>query len=219
MTIKKGDFVELNYTGKLTEDNSVFDTTDEKTAKEHNIHNQQSTYKPIIICVSQGQVVKGLDAELEGKELNKEYTISLTAENAFGKKEAKLVQLIPLSKFKKQNIQPMPGLQVNIDNHLGIIKTVSGGRVLVDFNHPLSSKDVTYTVTPLRVVTDTKEKVTAFIKLQFNQEPEVTIEQDKANIKIKQFEQLPKEMLEQFSQELSKKVHELIPEIKTVQIN
>ena len=33
-TIKKHDFVEIEYTGKIKEDNVIFDTTYEKVAKE-----------------------------------------------------------------------------------------------------------------------------------------------------------------------------------------
>ena len=218
-SIKKGDFVELDYTGRLTEEGIIFDTTEPGVAKENNLQNPPESYQPIVICVGQKQVVKGLDEQLDGKELNKQHTFNLTAEEAFGKKNGKLVQLIPTSKFKKQNIQPMPGLQVNIDNHLGLIKTVSGGRTLVDFNHPLAGKNVTYTVTPKRVVTDTKEKVASFIKAQLNQPTEVTIEKDTANVKIEAFKQLPKEALDQFSQELAKNLTLVVPEVKKLTIN
>ena len=33
-----------------------------------------------------------------------------------------------------------------LDNMTGIIKSATGGRVIVDFNHPLSSKDLAYNV-------------------------------------------------------------------------
>ncbi|EFK97351.1 peptidylprolyl isomerase FKBP-type, partial [sediment metagenome] len=44
----------------------------------------------------------------------------------------------------KDSIRPMPGLPVNIDGMYGIIRTVAGGRVIVDFNHPLSGKEIVY---------------------------------------------------------------------------
>ena len=57
-------------------------------------------YGPIIVCLGEGQLLKGLEKELEGKEIGKEYTIELTPENALGKKDAKLIRLIPVSVFK-----------------------------------------------------------------------------------------------------------------------
>ncbi|HIG96575.1 TPA: peptidylprolyl isomerase [Candidatus Woesearchaeota archaeon] len=224
--MKKGDFVELNYTGTLTQEKLVFDTTEEKIAKQQEIYNADATskYKPAIICVGQNSIVKGLDDELVGKELNKEYTIVLPPEKAFGKKDAKLIQLVPTSKFLQQKIQPIPGLQVTIDNEVGTIKMVSGGRTLVDFNHPLASKEVSYTIKALRIVTDTKEKLTALMRLQFNEEEvQATLAAQNgkndsitATISLKAFQKFPQELLDQLSQEFSKKVHELIPEITAV---
>ena len=34
MTIKKNDFIEIDYTGKFADDNQVFDTTKESVVKE-----------------------------------------------------------------------------------------------------------------------------------------------------------------------------------------
>ncbi len=226
--IKKGDFVELNYTGTLTQEKLVFDTTEENVAKQHEIYDAdaKSKYKPTIICVGQNSIVKGLDDELVGKELNKEYTLLLSPEKAFGKKDAKLIQLVPTNKFLQQKIQPMPGLQVNIDNAVGTIKMVSGGRTLVDFNHPLASKEVSYTIKALRIVTDTKEKLVALMQMQFNEDDvQATLEKNEtqdskttATVSLKAFQKFPQELLDQLSQEFSKKVHELIPEITTVQL-
>ena len=47
---------------------------------------------------------------------------------------------------------------------MGIVRSVSGGRVIVDFNHPLSSKDVHYDVEVLKIVTDKKDQIQAFFQ-------------------------------------------------------
>ena len=143
--VSKKDFIEIEYTGKLKDENVVFDTTDETVAKENGLESH-SGYGSVIICVGEEQLLKGLDKNLEGKETGKEYDIELKPEDAFGNKNAKLIQLVPTSKFKQQNVQPMPGMQLNIDGVVGTIKTVSGGRTLVDFNHPLSGKVLTYKI-------------------------------------------------------------------------
>src|SRR3989338_7882631 len=143
--IKKYDFVEIEYTGKLREDGAIFDTTDEKVAKEHNLHSH-SDYGPVVICVGEEQLLKGIDKSLEGKGIGDEYDADIRPEDAFGSKDARLIQLIPTNKFKQQKIQPMQGMQLNIDGMLGIVKTVSGGRTLVDFNHPLAGKELSYKI-------------------------------------------------------------------------
>ena len=210
-TIKKHDFIEIEYTGKLKEDNLVFDTTDEKVAKENNLETH-SGYEPVIICVGQEQLLKGIDKNLEGKDMGKEYDIEIKPEDAFGNKNAKLIQLIPTSKFKQQKIQPMPGMQMNIDGMVGTIKTVSGGRTLVDFNHPLSGKELFYKIKINRKVTDDKEKLTGYLKLSLGTKDfEIEINNNDAKIKLKN--EIPKEAEER----LSKKITELIPNIKKVE--
>ena len=50
-------------------------------------------------------------------------------------------------------------MQLNIDGVVGTVKTVTGGRTLVDFNHPLSGRELVYEVQVKKVVTDTQQKV------------------------------------------------------------
>ena len=206
--IKKKDFVEVEYTGTIKDDNAVFDTTDEKLAKKANIHNKEMNYGPLVICVGEQQILVGLDKALEGKEPG-EYKIELKPEDAFGKKSAKLIQLVQTSKFLKQNIRPVPGLQVNIDGMFGLIRTVSGGRTLVDFNHPLAGKEIAYSVKVNRIIENDKEKIEAYLKLALNlKEVNVKIENNEAKIELK--DDIPKEIREEFS----RKISELIPAIK-----
>ena len=105
-TIKKGDFVELEYEGKLKEEGIVFDTTSEEAAKKQGIYSQNSTYGTIIVCVGEQQVLPGIDKALEGKETEKEYDIEIAPEDGFGKKRSDLLKLIPTSVFKREKIQP-----------------------------------------------------------------------------------------------------------------
>ena len=203
MAIKKDDFIEIEYIGRLKENNEVFDTTNEQVAKDEEIHNPNASYGPVIICLGEGQIVQGLDEALIGKEPGK-HTVELTAEQAFGKKDAKLIQMVPLGKFTQNDIKPFPGLQVNIDNALGTVKTVSGGRVLVDFNHPLSGKDIIYEIEIKRIVTDKKEQIESLLKLLIGiKDITVTMDGNKAKV------EMPANVPPEIAEELAKKVKEL----------
>tara|TARA_Y100000310_G_scaffold343987_1_gene454390 strand:+ start:1436 stop:2107 length:672 start_codon:yes stop_codon:yes gene_type:complete len=182
MPLKDKEFIEIEYTGKTKEDEIIFDTTDEKVAKDNELFNEQVTYGPVIVCLGEGHIIQGLDKLIIGKEPG-DYSFDILPEDAFGKKDPKFIQLIPSSKFAKQGIKPMPGMQVNVDNHMGIIKTVSGGRTIVDFNHPLSGKEVVYTVKIIKKITDTKKQVEALLKLAFQMKaPEVKEEDGKFKV-------------------------------------
>lgn len=212
--INEGDFVEIEYTGRLKEDEFVFDTTDEKIAKKSGSHNPKMEYGPLTICIGQGNVLAGLEQALIGKETGKKYTIPITPEQGFGKKSAKLVELIPTNKFKKDRVQPMPGLQVNIDGRIGTIKTVSGGRTLVDFNHPLSGKDLVYEVKVFNKITDPRKKIGSILRMQLNMKNFfVEVKNDKANIGLKEKMRLPEPLLSP----LKKMITELVPEVKEIE--
>ena len=212
VTVKKEDFVEIEYTGKIKEDGTVFDTTSEKTAKENNIYNQNMRYGSVIVCLGEGHILKGLEKALEGKDIDKDYTIELAPDEGFGKKDPKMIQLIQTSKFKKQGIQPMPGLQINVDGMLGVVKTVSGGRTLVDFNNPLSGKDLVYTVRIKRKVDNDKEKIEGYIKLGLGLK-DVSAEIKEGNAKIKIKKDLPRDI----QNELTENLKRVIKSVKTVE--
>lgn len=183
--LNKNDFIEVEYTGELKEDNSVFDTTHEETAKKSGIHNPKIKYGPVVLCIGQKQILPGIDKQLEGKEVGKEYKFEISADEGFGKKDPALIQLIATSKFKKANLMPMPGMQVTIDNQVGTVKAVSGGRTIVDFNHPLSGKDLSYKIKILKKIDETNRKVSVLIGALLQiEEPEVAIAEDKAMVTL-----------------------------------
>ncbi len=210
MTIKEKDFVEIEYTGKITEGNIVFDTTSQSDAKAAGIFNPQTTYKAMTICVGQGHVLKGIDKFLVGKEIGKEYAIDLTPEEGFGKKRADLIQLIATQKFKKHGVNPVPGLQVNIDNTIGLIKTVTGGRTLVDFNHPCAGKNLNYKIKITKAVTDSKQKVQAMATMLLGNQFITSIDVQDNNATITLMFKLPEELSAKMTEKIKECVSELL---------
>ncbi|MBN2459484.1 peptidylprolyl isomerase [Candidatus Woesearchaeota archaeon] len=200
--IKKGDFIELDYTGRLKDDKIVFDTTVEQVAKDNKILNPKYKYAPVIVCIGEKHLVAGLDDALVGKNPGK-YTIEVKAEHAFGKKTAELLKLIPKRLFSKDEVQPFVGLEVNVDGSLGIVRSVSGGRVIVDFNHPLASKDLVYDVEVKRIVIDPLEKTRALLELMAVPFDNIDIVDNKAEVTLKTALP-PKEIIKGLSESLTK---------------
>ena len=209
--IQEKDFITVEYTAKL-EDGTVFDTTNEQIAKDAGIHSENTAYGDVTICVGKGHLLAGLDKALVGATIG-EHTIMLPPENAFGKKSAKLIQLVSTNKFKKQGIQPYPGLQVNIDGSIGTIKNISGGRTLVDFNHPLSGHPITYDVTIKRIVTDPAKQLDAVVKLTLGSSADSGLAEGVAKVKTKN------PVPEQIQAEVKSQVIDCIPSIKDVQFD
>jgi FKBP-type peptidyl-prolyl cis-trans isomerase 2 len=155
--VKKNDFVELEFIGKV-KNGEVFDTNISEEAKKIGLKIDD---KPFILCIGQEMVIKGLDKSLDGKEIGKTSSVDLLPSEAFQERKSSLVRLIPLSVFTQQKILPKQGMTLALDNMLVKIVSVSGGRVLVDFNNPLSGKIVSYEFTIKRKVDDINEKIQA----------------------------------------------------------
>lgn len=209
--LQNNDFIEITFTAKLKENNIVFDTTEESVAKTNDIHRENGRYGPMVICIGQKQILPGLEKKLTGKELGT-YTIELSPEEAFGIKDPKLVQLVSARKFFEHKIQPVPGLQVDFDGVIGTVKTASGGRCLVDFNHPLSGKTVVYEITVKRVVNDAKEKVQSL--LDFQGLKEFTVESKENKLTVTLAHEFPQEIVDALKKQL-KEIVKVDVEFKT----
>jgi len=208
MKLKKGDFVELDYIGRTKDDNRIFDLTKEEIAKKENIYDKNHSYNSIIICLGYNDIIKGLDEQIINKELG-DYKLEVKAESAFGKKTYELIKLVPNSIFAKENIRPIPGLSVNIEGYIGVIRSVSGGRSLIDFNHPLAGKDLLYEVEIKKIINDVSEKLSSLLKLKLGKDVKFDMINDKTVIKFTLKEGLKKQ--------LTKEINEKIPEIKQIE--
>ena len=200
------DFIELNYTGKL-KDGTVFDTTIEKVAKENHFFSEKSKYGPVTICIGEKQILPGLDQALINLEIGNKSELKLSPENAFGKKEIKNLKIVPMRVFQEHQLKPYPGLQIDVDGMMGIVNRVSGGRVIVNFNHPLAGMEIVYEVEILRKITDAKEKLKAYLQATLR------IPEDK--IKVESHDdyleaELPANFPAQISEILSRKLAEII---------
>ena len=116
MTVKKNDFIEVEFTGKITDGGEVFDTNIESVAKKAGIDSKK--IKPFILSVGHKMLPTGLDNDLVGKEVGKEYTVELKAKDAFGKRNPQMVRMIPTKMFHEQKINPVKGMQLSLDGQL-----------------------------------------------------------------------------------------------------
>lgn len=206
--IKEKDFIEVNFTGRIKETNDVFDTTVAKIAKDNGL-TDKSEYKPAVICVGEGHLFKKIEDKIIGKEAGRSYKVELSPEESFGKKDAKLFRMIPVSVFKKNKMNPVPGLTLEVDGMMGVVRTVGGGRCMVDFNHPLSGKDVVYTLKVNKIVKDVVDKVKAIIEMDLRIK-EFKVEQKEKNIDVVFDEKVSKHLTDEMKKTVEKRVKDLV---------
>jgi len=173
--LEKNDFIELRYIGKIKDNNEIFDTNIEEEAKKLNLDIKT---RILIICLGQNMILPSIDEFLIGKEPGN-YILELEPKKAFGIRSKELIKTMPVSIFSKHNVKPEAGMVFSFDNLLGKITTVSGGRVIVDFNNPLAGKQVVYNLQVKRKITNEEEKIKALFLAFFSKEYKFKVENKK----------------------------------------
>ncbi len=216
MQVKKGDWIEVDYVGRLKASGKIFDLTKADVAKAEDIFDKKHSYRPLVVALGADHLLKGLDAFLDGKEVGREYQADIQPQDAFGVRNPKLIQLTSLRHFKEKKVNPVPGLQLVIDGALATIRSVSGGRVILDFNHPLAGRMLSYWIKINKLVKGTDEKIQALASLLLNLKPDqykLSLKEGAAVLELKK--EMPKLLIER----LKAQAKELIPELKSIKIS
>ncbi|QYZ79738.1 peptidylprolyl isomerase [Methanofollis formosanus] len=134
----QGDVVLVEYTGTL-DDGTVFDHSEE----------------PQEVTLGEGTINPAFEETLIGMAPGETKTVFLPAKKAYGPHKMRLVFRI---RRKKLNLpeEPVPGgiARVSLENgksSLVTIKEVSERWVVVDANHPLAGKDLTFSLTLMEI--------------------------------------------------------------------
>lgn len=212
--MQEGAFVSIDYIGRIKDTGEIFDLTDEKIAKEQKIFRENVKYAPVRLVVGAGFVIRGLDEALKEMKVGERKTVEIEPSKAFGERNTQLIRLIPISIFKQQNIDPNPGSYVTINGIPGRVTSNDGGRVKVDFNHPLAGKTLQYEIEMREEITKTEEKIitiatflSGFEDAKFDVDLKTTV----AEIKVKSAE-----LNQQTKQKVSDTILKWIPAVKTV---
>jgi len=200
--MKDGDFVEIDYVGRLKDTGEIFDLTFEDLAKKENIFNEKFKYGPVKLVIGEGFVLKGLDEALKAMKVGEERKVALPPEQAFGQRKAELVKIVPEAELRRQNINPIPGMILDLGEYKAKIQSVNSGRVRLDFNNPLAGRDIEYTVKINKLVESKEDKAKAILEFFCREAATVTVKEKDAIIEEKA--QLP-EALKQRIAELMKK--------------
>lgn len=159
--IAKGDFIKLSYTAKL-EDGTIIDTTAKEVAEKHGIFNENVRYEDIYVVVGEGHVLKGLDEDLEGKEVGYKGTVIVPPEKAFGNYDHGKKEVLSITRFTEK---PKVGQRVRVGDKMGIVERIIGRKVLVDYNHPYAGKTVVFEYEIKEKVEKVEDKLRALFKI------------------------------------------------------
>lgn len=175
MPVSKGSFVLVNYVCKVKETGEIVDST---TGEGHS-HEEEHIHEPLLVVVGEGWIPRGLDEALEGAEVGKKFEVEVPPDKGFGERDQSKVRLLPLRRFTREGVNPVPGMQVQVNGRPAIVRSVGAGRVQVDFNHPLAGKTLLYEVTVEKILRTRAEKVKALIHRRLP-----SIELEKIGLKV-----------------------------------
>ena len=133
---KKGDKVSIDYKGSL-DDGTVFDSS-----KNHD--------KPLQFVVGSGQVIPGFDKAVTGMKVNEEKKFTLQPADAYGEKNPKLTHKIARSSLPPEP-EPKKGMGLMMGapgqpDRRAMIAEVTKEHVVIDMNHPLAGKALTFVI-------------------------------------------------------------------------
>ncbi|MDO5851100.1 MAG: FKBP-type peptidyl-prolyl cis-trans isomerase [Methanobacteriaceae archaeon] len=181
MAINENEFIKLNYTGSVKETGDIFDTTLAEKAEESGYYDENKVYEPMVLAVGSDQLISALQDEIVGMEIGDKKTVEISSDDAFGPRDPSMLKLIPMKEFKKQGIKPVVGMPISQEGINGVIRTVNGGRITVDFNHFLAGKDIVYDIEVVDVIEDDVDKLKGLLKVYYGN-PQMDIEKTKITI-------------------------------------
>lgn len=200
--MKSGDFIYIDYVGRVKDTGEIFDLTIESVAKKEKVYAPGVSYKPVSVVIDGNFVIKGLNDALKEMSVGDKRTVLIEPKDGFGERDVNYVRPVPLSSFKGQNIDPTPGSWVTINGVRGKIVSADGGRIKIDFNHPLAGKRIEYEVEVKREVTKDEEKVQAvvgYITALDADKVHVKMEGKEAEVKIDAKRDLPASLKKQIA--------------------
>ena len=132
---KAGDIVGIHYTGTL-EDGSVFDSSQGRD--------------PLEFTVAAGQIIPGLDREIPGMSVGDTKTVVIEPDDAYGQVNPAARQAVPRAEIPAE-IPLEVGLPLQVQTPEGqavpvTVAEVSDDTVVLDANHPLAGKTLTFQI-------------------------------------------------------------------------
>lgn len=129
---KAGDTVRIHYTGTL-QDGSVFDSSEGR--------------EPLVFTIGEQQVIPGFESAVTGMEVGATKTVTIPADEAYGPRREDMMLAIPRDQVPP-HINPEVGEQLQVgqggEQFLVTVASVDEREVVLDGNHPLAGKDLTF---------------------------------------------------------------------------
>lgn len=129
------------------------------TNKSDDILDTSQGREPLAYMHGRGNLIPGLEKELEGKKEGDKFNITIPPEEAYGQRNQNLLKQVSRSAFKDvKDLQPGMRFQSKTEKGTEVftVAKVEAEKVTLDGNHPLAGEALTFDVevTGVREATD-----------------------------------------------------------------
>lgn len=129
---------------------------------EGNVVDSSSGGEPLAYLHGRGNLISGLEKELEGKTTGDKLNVSINPADGYGERDANLVQRVPRRSFGGASVKPGMQFQAQTssgETRIATVKAVQGDMVTVDMNHPLAGEQLHFEVEVTEVRDATEEEL------------------------------------------------------------
>src|SRR4051812_6815246 len=132
------------------------------TNDEGKVIDSSSGGEPLAYIHGHGNLVPGLEKELEGKSSGDKLKVKLAPADGYGERDATLVQRVPRRSFG--GTSPKTGMQFQAqtssgETRIATVTGIVGDMVTVDMNHPLAGETLNFDVEVTEVREPTAEEL------------------------------------------------------------
>ena len=147
MEIKEKTLVKLHYKGTL-KDGSVFDSSEGR--------------EPLEFVFGMGMIIPGLEEGIKGLKKGDKKKVEISSDKAYGPRIEEAMQEVPKEQLPA-DVKLEVGMQLAAQGPQGVIPVtiteIKDNSIIVDFNHPLAGKDLTFDVEIIDVKEATEEDI------------------------------------------------------------
>jgi peptidylprolyl isomerase/FKBP-type peptidyl-prolyl cis-trans isomerase SlyD len=221
ISLQQGSFARINYIEKVKITGRVTDTNIEAEARKAEIFDPERTtkYSPMPVIIGSGLPSRGIDEMLLQMELGETRDFEVPPEKAYGTRDPKLIDHASMTFFKKQGINPVRGLPIRTRRGIAIVRSAMGGRIRLDYNHPLAGQVMSYHVEVVEEAGDLETKLRWLIEMNLpridSESHIIEVEDGNAMIELNTADYRP-EVVERLKEILVAQIKERLPEIQGV---
>jgi FKBP-type peptidyl-prolyl cis-trans isomerase SlyD len=117
---------------------------------------------PLLYLHGSGQLLTALESKIDGFSAGDATTVTVAPADAYGDRDPRGMVRAPRSTFP-DDLELEPGIEVQADTPEGplsfLVVAIEGDEVVLDANHPMAGKTLTFDVEVLEVRAATKDEI------------------------------------------------------------